>query len=47
VLARLIVKLQFMAAQTALFQRALAHAGYVAAPAIVQPEPPIVEAMVR
>jgi hypothetical protein len=46
VLARLIVKLQFMASETALFQRSLAHAGYAAAPATVQSEPPIVEAMV-
>ena len=45
VLARLIVKLQFMASQTALFQRSLAHAGYTAAPAVVRPDPPVVEAM--
>ena len=31
-LARLVLKLQFMASQTALFQRSLAHAGYTAAP---------------
>jgi hypothetical protein len=43
--ARLIVKLQFMASETALFQRSLAHAGYVAAPATVRPEPPTVETL--
>jgi hypothetical protein len=45
VLARLIVKLQFMASETALFQRSLAHAGYIATPT-VRAEPPIVETMV-
>jgi hypothetical protein len=45
VAARLIVKLQFMASETALFQRSLAHAGYAAAPAAVRPEPPVVEAL--
>ena len=45
VLARLIVKLQFMASETALFQRSLAHVGYAAAPAAQRPEPPIVEAL--
>jgi hypothetical protein len=43
VLARLVVKLQFMASETALFQRSLAHWGYTAAPLVVTPEPPIVE----
>jgi hypothetical protein len=46
VAARLIVKLQFLASETALFQRSLAHAGYVAAPAAVRPEPPVVETLV-
>ena len=45
VLARLIVKLQFMASETALFQRSLAHAGYIASPAVERPEPPIVAAL--
>ncbi len=45
VLARLMVKLQFMASETALFQRSLAHAGYVAAPAARRSEPPVVEAL--
>ena len=45
VLARLLVKLQFMASETALFQRSLAHVGYIAAPAFVRPEPPVVEAL--
>ena len=43
VLARLVVKLQFTASETALFQRCLAHVGYAAAPAALRPEPPIVE----
>ena len=47
VAARLIVKLQFMASETALFQRSLAHAGYVAAPPAVRPEPPVVETLVN
>ena len=38
VLARLILKLQFLASQTALFQQSLAHATYTAAPALVWPE---------
>lgn len=45
-LARLLVKLQFMASQTALFQRSLAHAGYTAAPAPVWPESPAADAIV-
>ena len=45
VLARLVVKLQFMASETALFQRSLAHAGYAAAPAAVRAEPPMVETL--
>ena len=42
-LARLLLKLQFMASQTALFQRSLAHAGYTAAPPSVWPESPAAE----
>ena len=37
VLGRLIVKLQFLASQTALFQASLAHAAYTAAPVPVWP----------
>jgi hypothetical protein len=42
-LARLWVRLVFFAAETALFQGRLAHAGYVASAPIPRPEPPIVE----
>ena len=45
-LARLLLKLQFMASQTALFQRSLAHAAYTAAPAPVWPDSPAAEAIV-
>jgi hypothetical protein len=45
VLARLLLKLQFMASQVALFQASLAHAGYVAAPAVVWPESPAAESI--
>jgi hypothetical protein len=38
VMARLLLKLQFLASQTALFQASLAHAHYTAAPAPVWPE---------
>lgn len=43
ILGRLIVKLQVLASETALFQRALAHWGYSAVPMAVRPDPPIVE----
>jgi hypothetical protein len=46
VLARLLLKLQFMASQTALFQRSLAHAAYTAAPAPSWPESPAAAAIV-
>ena len=46
VLARLLVKLQGLASQTALFQRLLAHAGYTAAPAPVWPESPAAETII-
>jgi hypothetical protein len=42
-LARLAMKLQFAASQTALFQQSLAHAGYVVSAAPAWPEAPIVE----
>jgi hypothetical protein len=45
VAARLAVKLQFYASQTALFQGLLAHAGYIARPATAWPESPAVEAI--
>ena len=44
-LARLLLKLQFMASQTALFQASLAHATYTAAPAPVWPESPAADAI--
>jgi hypothetical protein len=46
VFVRLLLKLQFMASQTALFQANLAHAAYTAAPAPVWPESPAAEAVV-
>jgi len=45
--ARLFLRLLFIASQTALFQRSLAHAGYVAAPAPTWPPSPSVEALAR
>jgi hypothetical protein len=45
VMGRLWVKLVFWASETALFQRRLAHAGYIAAPAPVWPESPMAEAI--
>jgi hypothetical protein len=45
ILARLFVKLQFYASQTALFQQALAVPGYAAAPPAQWPEPPAAEAL--
>jgi hypothetical protein len=44
-LARIWVKLLFLASQTAFFQRALAHASYTAAPVPVWPESPAAEAI--
>ena len=46
-LARLAIKLQFLASQTALFQSHLAHATYTAAPAPAWPESPAAEAIAR
>ena len=43
ILARLFLKLQFIASQTALFQATLAHAAYTAAPAPVWPDSPSAE----
>ena len=45
VLARLMLKLHFLASQTALFQASLAHAAYTAAPVPVWPESPAAEAI--
>lgn len=45
ILARLVVKLQVLASETALFQRSLAHWGYVASPPAIRPEAPIVESL--
>ncbi len=42
-LARLMLKLHFLASQTALFQACLAHARYTAAPELVWPESPAAE----
>jgi hypothetical protein len=44
-MARVALKLQFIASQTALFQASLAHAGYTAAPEPRWPESPAVEAV--
>jgi hypothetical protein len=41
--ARLVVRLQFIASETALFQRTLAHWGYVAAPIADRPAPAVVD----
>ena len=46
-LARLAIKLHFVASQTALFQSHLAHATYTAAPAPAWPESPAAEAIAR
>jgi hypothetical protein len=42
-LGRVWIRLVFFAAETALFQGRLAHAGYIASQAVARPEPPIVE----
>ncbi len=47
VVARLLVKLQFIASSVALFQANLAHASYVAAPVPAWPESPAAEAIGR
>jgi hypothetical protein len=46
VLARLLLKLHFLAAQTALFQGRLAHAAYTAAPVPSWPDSPTAEVLV-
>lgn len=45
ILARLYLKLLFYASETALFQGALAHAAYTAAPAVVWPDSPAAESI--
>lgn len=45
ILARLLLKLQFVASQVALFQSRLAHATYTAAPAASWPDSPAAETM--
>jgi hypothetical protein len=45
IVMRVIVRLQFMASQTALFQERLAHAGYVARPIPRWPDSPAAEAI--
>lgn len=47
ILARHYLKLLSYASDTALFQRALAHASYTAAPAVVWPDSPAVESIVN
>ena len=47
ILARHYLKLGFYAAETALFQSALAHARYTASPVVVWPDSPAVEAIVN
>jgi hypothetical protein len=46
-IARLVLKLQFLASQTALFQSTLAHAAYTAAPVRTWPESPSAELIAR
>ena len=45
ILARLVVKLQVMASETAVFQRSLAHWGYTAVATAPQPTPPVIESV--
>ena len=45
IIARLFLKLLFYASETALFQAALAHAAYTAAPAVVWPDSPAAESI--
>ncbi len=47
IVARLAVKLAFLASATSLFQSRLAHARYTAAPAVRWPESPAAEAVMR
>ena len=47
IVLRVMVRLQFVASQTAFFQSRLAHAGYVARPSPTWPDSPTVEALGR
>jgi hypothetical protein len=47
IVARLWLKLVFIASQTSLFQQQLAHAGYAAAPEYVWPESPDIERLIN
>jgi hypothetical protein len=47
IVLRVVVRLQFMASQTALFQSKLAHAGYLARPVPRWPDSPAAEAVMR
>jgi hypothetical protein len=47
IVVRLLLKLQFIASETSLFQARLAHAAYAAAPVPVWPESPAAEAIGR
>lgn len=47
IVLRVVVRLQFMASQIALFQSKLAHAGYVARPVPKWPDSPAAEAILR
>jgi len=47
IVLRVVVRLQFAASQTALFQGTLAHAGYVARPVPAWPDSPAAEAIAR
>lgn len=47
IVARVVVRLQFIASQTALFQSKLAHAGYVARPLPTWPDSPAAEAILK
>jgi hypothetical protein len=42
-IARIWIRLVFLASETALFQGRLAHAGYIASTRVARPEPPAVE----
>ena len=45
VLARLLMKLHFLASATAMFQHSLAHASYTAAPSTAWPDSPAADAI--
>ena len=47
IIGRHYLKLLFYASEVAFFQSAMAHAGYTAAPAVVWPDSPAVEAVLN